>query len=471
MLSFKSHLLEAKSKVSLGGMSRGGGKSKFDTYVSDDWERMKTYEFSLLSGATLYDDSLDTNTPISGLVKILNTNIKEKGNSKFVLVRLGNEEGYVNISKISKPNLSIDTDSVLGGKNSKEFIPEKFGLGGKEFKNVNGFVNEVSSSIKTAYPDSKYINVKKYISSIVEAVSGQDMNISEGKVIRYSKTYTISENFGVTEGDIKILSKNFGEIIGAIFMLKTNKKMISIGFPSDPAQKLFDFYGKEKNDRMHYFSAKSAGGSSTALDNLNFIKKNFSTNNKFLKDHLEEMEIIDSLINSEGKDTITNIINFFHKTFPQKVSKIQTILGITKLSQESFEEFLINQRKTGSLDNFVDSCNKVYQDILGDLRGKPPATALKTLKEMYNSKGTYKGGFMIYPMGSYITKYLNEKPQYRKALNLLLNFGSNISQVTVNLSNKSCDIAVIKFSKNTFKFSYNDMSKKPGNRPIGFKEI
>ena len=103
MLSFKSHLQETKSKVSLGGMSRGSGKSRFDTYVSDDWERMKTYEFSLLSGATLYDDSLETNTPISGLVKILNTNIKKKGNSKFVLVRLGNEEGYVNISKISKP--------------------------------------------------------------------------------------------------------------------------------------------------------------------------------------------------------------------------------------------------------------------------------------------------------------------------------------------------------------------------------
>ena len=96
---------------------------------------------------------------------------------------------------------------------------------------------------------------------------------------------------------------------------------------------------------------------------------------------------------------------------------------------------------------------------------------MKTLKEMYEGKSNYKGGFMIYPMGSYITKFLNETPQYINALNLLMDFGSNITQVTVNMSNKSCNISVIKFSKNTFKFSYNDMSKNPGNRPIGFKEV
>ena len=130
MLSFKGYLQEAKSKVSLGGMSRGSGKSKFETYVSDDWERMKSYDFSLLSGAKMYNDSFETETPISGLVKILNTTIKEKGNSKYVLVKSGIKSGYVNLTKISKPDPTFDTDSVLGGKNSKEFIPEKFGLGG-----------------------------------------------------------------------------------------------------------------------------------------------------------------------------------------------------------------------------------------------------------------------------------------------------------------------------------------------------
>ena len=272
MLSFKSYLQETKSKVSLGGMSRGSGKSKFETYVVDDWERMKSYDFSLFSGAKMHDDSFETETPISGLVKILNTNVKVKGNSKFVLVKSGSKSGYVNLTKISKPDPTFDTDSVLGGKNSKEFIPEKFSLGGKEFENVDEFVNNVSLSVKSVYSDSKYNNVKKYISSIIKEITGQGIELSEGKVDRYTKSYSLSDSFGVTEGDIKILSKNFGEIIAAIFTLKTNKKMVLVGFPSDPAQKLFDFYGKEKNGRIHYFSAKSAGGSSTALDNLNFIK-------------------------------------------------------------------------------------------------------------------------------------------------------------------------------------------------------
>jgi hypothetical protein len=74
-------------------------------------------------------------------------------------------------------------------------------------------------------------------------------------------------------------------------------------------------------------------------------------------------------------------------------------------------------------------------------------------------------------MGSYIVKYLNNSPKYTEALNLLAGFANFISQITVDMNTKTTEIKIIKFSKNEFRFSYNGMSKAPGNRPIGFKEV
>ena len=69
-----------------------------------------------------------------------------------------------------------------------------------------------------------------------------------------------------------------------------------------------------------------------------------------------------------------------------------------------------------------------------------------------------------------------EKPKkehrFIDALDMLMNFGSYISQINVdmNFPPKSTTIQILKFSKNKFRFSYNAGSKYPNNRPIGFKE-
>ena len=109
-------------------------------------------------------------------------------------------------------------------------------------------------------------------------------------------------------------------------------------------------------------------------------------------------------------------------------------------------------------------------------------TANGTGNRGYGVWQTYDGGYIIYPMGSYIVAYMNrddvkrtpDKPnklhRFIDALDMLANFGSYISQITVDMDSKSTKIQILKFSKNKFRFSYNGMAKKPANRPIGFKE-
>jgi hypothetical protein len=130
-------------------------------------------------------------------------------------------------------------------------------------------------------------------------------------------------------------------------------------------------------------------------------------------------------------------------------------------------------RKKKKEKDFLNIMNKVYNEVLSDQPGKTPAATDKSLKDMFKTRDSkeYDGGYLIYPLGSYIVSYMNAKTEYREALNLLAGFANFISQCTIDMTATTTTIKILKFSKNEFRFSYNGGSKYPGNRPIGFKEV
>jgi hypothetical protein len=74
-------------------------------------------------------------------------------------------------------------------------------------------------------------------------------------------------------------------------------------------------------------------------------------------------------------------------------------------------------------------------------------------------------------MGQYVTSYLNNEGEYKKILNMLLNFGAYIHQTEVDMSDSNINIKISRFKESEFRFSYNAGSKYPANRPLGFKKI
>jgi hypothetical protein len=186
-----------------------------------------------------------------------------------------------------------------------------------------------------------------------------------------------------------------------------------------------------------------------------------------------------SLINNKeaGKTTIKNIGNFFTKLFSSKINDILRLLNryvpkssIRDLSQRSLTTWFSVMVETISLQEFTDLMNKVYNEILGDLP-TVPKTSEKVLSDMYKvgDGSKFAHGYLYYPMGSYIINYLNIKGTYKFVLNELLNYGNFISQLEVNLSPSDITIKLVPFKKSNFRFTYNGMSKAPGNRPLGFK--
>lgn len=459
------------NEAGLGGKSRSGGISNWEHYVIKGFNSSDEYTFD--TDAILYNENLEAIDKVNKgeKLRIIETDLITKNRSNYAKISYKNSKYLVRINDIQKPTGQSGDVVIPGGKNSKEFTPDKLGLNGKSFTTPMELASVTLNQIKSIYSDKKFSEIKNYIVECLSLVSGQSL------ILEYKKSYNIKESI-ISTSDVKILSKNFGEILAGIFILKTNKKCKALYFPSDISQQLYDFYIKT-NKGNHYYSVKSLGGSSTSMENINFIIKNFSENNTFFNKYKHEIDVIRTIINNkeEGKTTLTNIERFFNKFFPNKTSEIVGRLNssisknlINDLSQQSLNRWFNEMINILTEDEFINLMKSIYNDILGDI-GKTPQTTETVLKQMYKmgNADKFKNGYLYYPMGSYIINYLNNKGDYKEVLNQLLNYGSWVTQIEVNLSINSIDIIVSPFKKSNFSFTYNGMSKAPGNRPLGFK--
>ena len=309
-----------------------------------------------------------------------------------------------------------------------------------------------------------------YLSECMDKVSGGGF-LTEA----FSKQYTLSKDYKISQNDIKILSKNFGEVLAALYIIANNGKAKEVYFAEEMNSPFYDFVMTKENDMSEYYSVKSYGGSSTSMANLNFLMDNFAEENSVMDEYEEEIEVVKSLMNNkkEGITTIKNIETFFDEKLPEKKSKIIERLNqlssyeLKSLSQEDLDAWFKNMVTVSDKNTFIRTMKDIYSNVLGGMKA-----ADATLGEMYDSKSGIKwnNGYIYYPMGSYITQYLNTNGNYLKALNVLLNYGTYIHQFDVNLYSDRFDIEIGSFKKKSFKFTYNGGAKYPGNRPIGFKE-
>lgn len=472
-MKYKDFFLPLIKEANLSGNSRSGGMSNWDYYVSNEFS--PSNEYIIEKPSKIID--IKTNEElgevfINDKINILSKELKNIGRSNFAFIKKisDNKKGYVNINSISKPTTQSDNSVIPGGKNSKEFGPDKLGLQNTEFSSSSQLISSVVNSIKSKYSDKKFNEIKIYLSDVLSKIGGGSVSINES----FSKDYSLSKKHNVSSQDIKILSKNFGEVLGAIYTIKYNKKSKYVKFPS-ANQGLYDYLMVDKNDITTYFSTKSAGGSSTSMENINFVLKNFS-DNKLFKDNKKEIDVIKMLINnkSEGKTTLTNIENFYKSILKTEESQILTMINkISKvkskdLSQSELSKWFISMKKTSSEETFINTMKNIYSSVLSN-----SSATNSTLSEMYNmdTSDSIQNGYLYYPMGSYIVKYLNENEKYVDTLNYVLNFASYIHQFDANLSTNSFNVKIHTFDKIKFRFSYNGMAKKPANRPIGFKKV
>lgn len=468
LVEYKDHFTHLLTEAPLSGTSRSLGIPNWDAYISNDFDKDKDHHIE--KDGKLFNNNFEEIGVVKkdNVIKILSPKITKHKVSKFAKISINGKKGLVNISNIKKPRQAKEGD--VFGSNSKEFTPDKLNLDGSRYSSASSLVSKIKSNINSKYSDSKYDEVKKYLSQCLSKASNQNISLYES----FTKSYSISGNYNLSNSDIKTLSKNFGEVLAALYILVTNKKAKFVEFPSI-SETLYDFTMINDKGIKHFYSVKSMGGSSTSLGNINYVLDKFSKDNKLFTDSKKEIEVIRGLINDKqsGKTTITNITDFFKKTLSTKNKQIlNSIKKISKykpkdLSQTELGKWFTSMVGSAKINEFVDTMNDIYNRILNKSK-----VSERKLTQMYNDKKIPNGnGYLLYPMGSYIVKYLNNDKKYLGLLNTILNYGSYVHQFKVNLSKNNFQVKISPFKTSKFRYTYNAGGGYPGNRPIGFKKV
>lgn len=332
----------------------------------------------------------------------------------------------------------VVTVRAKGELSNKELTPDKLQMTGKDISKTS-----VITEAKTAVNRSKTPNnIKSFLHSLIEASN------SPTGIINSEHLESISDS------DINIIAKDFGEITGAIwFMNQYQKKSTSVNYPSDIANPLVDYYVKVDKLKIA-ISAKANAGAPPSINAIAEILRPV----KYTDQNKEGAR--KAIIAISDKSTIEGIV---------EASKNINSEGYKWLKKNLFK----------NMDFSASQCESVLANL------KSPDEALSLLEPFYRTinrsaskdittrifaNRAKRNGLILSPLGYHLVDVLNSMPVYKEVLNDAAK-SIMVSQLymTINKSNKTVNYQVKEFAASSFKFEYNANAGNPSLKKISFK--
>jgi copper chaperone CopZ len=332
----------------------------------------------------------------------------------------------------------VNAVSSRGVLKTKQLTPNKLNLAGKKIAK-NNFIKLAKQSVENVdVPE----NIKAFLDEIIDASKKQGGRLSDKHIN------------AISDADINIIAKDFGEISGAIwFMTQFNDKLDSVEYPALESEALIDYYvyaGKKKIA----VSAKANEGAPPSINAIAAILKTLTYTNK-----LKESARL-AVISISEKSTVDGIV---------EASKDLQTPGYNWIKQNLFS----------NKDFTAADCEKVLKNY-----GSPEAV-LKKLQPLYKLMGrsaseeivkriylakTQRWGILISPLGYHLVDQLNTNDTYLSVLNDAAQ-SIVVSQIyiKINKSTKNIAYTVKEFSASAFKFEYNANAGQPSLKKISFK--
>ena len=332
----------------------------------------------------------------------------------------------------------VVTVRSTGTLSNKELTPDKLMLTGKNISKT-GLISEVKTSVvRSKVPN----NIKSFLHDLIEASN------SPTGIIHSEHLESISDS------DINIIAKDFGELTGAIwFMNQYQKKSTSVFYPSDIANPLIDYYvmvGKLKIA----VSAKANSGAPPSINAIAEILKpvRYTEQNKENARKaiiaISEKSTIDGIveasrnINTEGYQWLKK--NLF-KNMDFSAAQCETVLAKLQNAEEALS----------LLDPFYKAAKR---------------SASKDITTRIFTNRAKRNGLILSPLGYHLVDILNSMPVYKEVLNDAAK-SIMVSQLymSINKSNKTVKYQVKEFAASSFKFEYNANAGNPSLKKISFK--
>ena len=341
---------------------------------------------------------------------------------------------------------SLQKPGTRGGSNpnnvktisNKVLAPTGLGLGGKTVLKSQ-YINTINQSID----ESKLVapHIKDFLKLFLEK----------------SKTsYSVFPRvIGISDKDIAIIAKDFGEIAGAWWFLNNyDNDIMAIKFPALTNEPLVDYYGVYKNKLNIGVSAKSEGGAAASLKSVSFMIN--ESQSKSLGPHEKDIyNFINAVVDNDGRNGIIQAAKAAKSPLYNMVGKI---VGKTNYNNTDIETWC-NQFKE------AEAAHTALTELFySNIRR---SALLDTFIKIWSSK-KQKSGIILSPMAYALIDEVNLDQKNTKFLTDVIRT-NNIEQLYVYLRNNSLKYEVNGFKNSNFVFEYHSNAADPGGNKIGFK--
>lgn len=345
----------------------------------------------------------------------------------------------IKFDMLQKPGVRSSSDpnnvKTIG---NKVLTPDGLGLGGKTISKRD-YVKTANLSIdqcKLVAP-----HVKEFLKLFVS--KSDKTNTIFAKAVK-----------DISDKDLAIIAKDFGEIAGAWWFLNNyDNDIVAIEFPARSNEPLVDYYGVYKNKLKIGVSAKAGGGAAPSISSVwNMIgKKSFSDIND-KKVH----NFIGAVVNNSGTEGIVQAA----KVMGSKLySLVGDIIGKSTYTADDIEKWFkqFNDPKVAH-----DQLTNVFYSKIGK------SAKLSTFEEIWKVSSKKRNGAILSPMAYALIDEVNANKKNTDFLTDIVRT-NNIEQLYVHLSKTSLKYELKGFKDSNFIFEYHSNAANPGGNKIGFK--
>ena len=400
-----------KQGISLTGSSRGGIHIRF-ALAGGLQDFRKFFQ-------PLGIEVLETEKSISGTFETYNLRMA-RGNE---YVDTGTQLLWVN----NVTGAAAGSDRKFG---AKMLTPDDLGFAGVT-STAQQTYEKLQKALKSQYPDSADMLLEL---AKISAQKGTTMGLGN------------LDLSGYTTGDLATISKNYGEILAAIWS-EHNMGFKSVFFPSVSNAALIDFYGK-RMDVEYPISVKSGGGGKVTIQNIIDALKDKIAAGKVNPAEQKSYIVFKTVNENNAREGIIQLHRYFDTEPMKELSKV-TKIPVDQMSVTTINDWLA-----------------AFEDV-GDIR-----EALQPFLQSMNTKITDeiwarddRLRWIVSPMGEWVWKYLNQNEEIQQSLQDLARKLS-IIQVNVDLKTKSLNFAKSSFKSAEFIFGWAGYAA--GNK-LGFK--
>jgi len=336
----------------------------------------------------------------------------------------------------------------------KQLIPGKFGLN--------------NSPVTATQLNQKVTQVLKQL-NIEDTAKQVCVDLLDNSYAGKSK-FKLNKH-GVSDKEINIILKDFGEITGAMYMLRSSTKYTSVKFPTGN-EKLIDYILVTKDGIEEKFSAKAGQGGKPSITSVMPVIKDLADGGT-LKGHYKEAAKVLDLISTEqpGGLYLGPLMAAQYLNTPGYKALIQVLhkKGVHSGSAAQIptqDQLLEAVNKSGSYEECIKDYSPFFNasGYISNLNQTVTRRLIETPKEGKEKKW----GLLHYPITAEIIKWLNTESNQAK--DLLTKAANTLSVTQIYLDLKGTDLVytVKGFSEATFLFGSPSSMPRPTNNRIGF---